>query len=154
MFWRAWLFTVVPPNWLNSCGLFFDIMKVLELIYKFIIMISLQLLLKHLYQLLESVQIWWHTQLRQSLTTLRNHESTDHMCILMPLYNIFFCYNWNMEFFIFVLLSQIELHYVYTYMQHCTGADTGYLERGVNSINYARAQNFDHTHKLLDHAPN
>ena len=45
-------------------------MKVLELTSNFIIMISLQLLLKHQYQLLESVQIQQHTQSRQSLTTL------------------------------------------------------------------------------------
>ena len=67
---RVWLFVVVPSNWLSDCGLFFNIMKALELIFNFIIIISLQLLLKHQYQLLESAQIWWHTQLRQSLTTL------------------------------------------------------------------------------------
>ena len=59
VFQRVWLFAVVPPNWLNICGLFFDIMKVLELIFNFIIMTSLQFSLKCQYQLLESVQIWW-----------------------------------------------------------------------------------------------
>ena len=38
---------VVSPNWLNICGLYFHIVKVLELAFNFIIMISPQLLLKH-----------------------------------------------------------------------------------------------------------
>ena len=47
-------------------------------------------------------------------------------------------------------------NYTYMYGPDIAGVDTGYLERGVNSIcvHEVRTQNFDHTHKLLDHAPN
>ena len=36
MFKRAWLIAVVPPNWIISCGLFFEILEVLELNFHFI----------------------------------------------------------------------------------------------------------------------
>ena len=41
MFKRAWLITVVPPNWIISCGLFSEILEVLGLNFHFIIMMSL-----------------------------------------------------------------------------------------------------------------
>ena len=35
MFRRAWLIAVVPPNWIISCGLFSEILEVLELNFHF-----------------------------------------------------------------------------------------------------------------------
>ena len=53
-FWRVWLIAVVPPNWL------IHMMKVLGLIFNFIIKISLQLPPKYyIVSALESVHISW-----------------------------------------------------------------------------------------------
>ena len=40
VFKRAWLITVVPPNWITSCSLFSEILEVLELNFHFIAMMS------------------------------------------------------------------------------------------------------------------
>ena len=40
MFKRAWLIAAVPPNWIISCGLFSEILEVLELNFHFITMMN------------------------------------------------------------------------------------------------------------------
>ena len=40
VFKRAWLIAAVPPNWITSCGLFSEILEVLELNFHFITMMN------------------------------------------------------------------------------------------------------------------
>ena len=40
MFKRVWLITVVPPNWIISCGLYSEVLEVLELNFHFITMMN------------------------------------------------------------------------------------------------------------------
>ena len=46
MFRRAWLVAVVPPNWIISCGLFSEILEVLESNFHFITIMSLSYLVQ------------------------------------------------------------------------------------------------------------